>query len=129
MTQEEAQALLDRIRALALLGARTEEGRGLLTVRPEVEEIILDARALARVVVEAAGLPIEDLLEPLVERLVAGWDRWGAPTTARNQDGKWLGSFEGPGEPFTVEAETRREAYQRARREWFRRILSGRNTE
>ena len=123
MTREEAEALLDRIRVLALLGARTEEGQRILMVRPEVEEIIRDNRALARVVVEAAGLPVEELLEPLVERLVAGWDKWGAPTTARNSGGVWIGSFEGPGEPFATEAKTRREAYQRARREWFRRIL------
>ena len=88
-----------------------------------MEEIIRDARALARVVVEAAGLPVEELLDPLVERLVAGWDKWGAPTTARRPGGVWIGSFEGPGEPFATEAKTRREAYQRARREWFRRIL------
>jgi len=123
MTREEAEALLDRIRVLALLGARTEEGRRILAFRPEVEEIIRDARALARVVVEAAGLPVEELLEPLVERLVAGWDKWGAPTTARRPGGVWIGSFEGSGDPYTVEAETRREAYRLARAEWFRRIL------
>jgi len=123
MTREEAEALLDRIRVLALLGARTEEGQRILRVRPEVEEIIRDRKALARVVVEAAGLPVEELLDPLVERLVAGWDKWGAPTTARSPGGAWIGSFEGPGDPYTVEAETRREAYRLARAEWFRRIL------
>jgi len=122
---EGAKDVLSRLQALLALGARTEEGRGLLMVRPEVEEIIRDARALARVAVVAAGLPVEELLEPLVERLVAGWDRWGAPTTARTPEGKWLGSFEGPGAPYVVEAETRREAYRLARREWFRRILGG----
>jgi len=125
MSQEEAEALLDSIRALALLGARTSEGENIFSFRPEIEEILRDPKALARVVVQAVGLPVEELLEPVVERLVAGWDRWGAPSAARTPEGKWVGSFEGPGGAYAVEASSKREAYRLARREWLRRLLGG----
>ncbi len=51
--------------------------------------------------------------------------RHGAPSAARTPEGRWVGSFEGPGGAYAVEASTKREAYRLARREWLRRLLGG----
>jgi hypothetical protein len=67
----------------------------------------------------------EGLLELLAERIAEGWDRHGAPSAARTPEGRWVGSFEGPGGAYAVEAATKREAYRLARREWLRRLLGG----
>jgi hypothetical protein len=67
----------------------------------------------------------EGLLELLAERIAEGWDRHGAPSAARTPEGRWVGSFEGPGGAYAVEASTKREAYSLARREWLRRLLGG----
>jgi hypothetical protein len=66
----------------------------------------------------------EDHLNQLAEKITRAWDRWGAPSVARSPSGGFVASFEGPGGPFTAEAPSKREAYQRARQEWIRRILS-----
>ncbi|WP_216640889.1 hypothetical protein [Thermus scotoductus] len=69
----------------------------------------------------------EALLDLLAEAIAKGWDRYGAPTAARHptEEGRWVGSFEGPKPPYTVEASSKREAYRLARREWVRRMLGG----
>jgi hypothetical protein len=67
----------------------------------------------------------EGLLELLAERIAEGWDRHGAPSAARTPEGRWVGSFEGPGEAYAVEASTKREAYREARRAWIKRLLDG----
>lgn len=60
----------------------------------------------------------------IANRIVEGWDRYGAPTAARTEGG-FVASFEGPGGPYTVQAESKREAYRLARREWVRRMVGG----
>jgi hypothetical protein len=65
----------------------------------------------------------EGLLELLAERIAEGWDRHGAPSAARTPEGRWVGSFEGPGEAYAVEASSKREAYRLARRVWIKRLL------
>ena len=67
----------------------------------------------------------EALARLLAELVTEGWDRHGAPGVARHpvQEGRWVGSFEGPGKPYTVEASSKREAYRLARREWVKRLL------
>lgn len=62
----------------------------------------------------------------LAEIVVEGWDKHGAPGVARHptEEGRWVGSFEGPGGPYIVEAPSRREAYMEARREWVYRLLT-----
>lgn len=69
----------------------------------------------------------ELLLEEEARRMAGLWDRYGAPSAARKAgEGKgYVASFEGPGGPFAVEAESKRKAYQVARREWLRRLLGG----
>lgn len=68
----------------------------------------------------------EALLDLLADTIVAGWDRYGAPSVARHpeKEGVWVGSFDSPGGPYAVEAPSKREAYRLARREWIRRILT-----
>jgi hypothetical protein len=69
-----------------------------------------------------------EALEPhtLAGRLARGWDRYGAPSAARTPEGEgYIASFEGPGDPVTVKAETKREAYRTARRLWVKRFLEG----
>jgi len=67
----------------------------------------------------------EALRDLLAEAIADGWDRYGAPTAARHptEEGRWVGSFEGPGKPYAVEASSKREAYRLARREWVKRML------
>jgi hypothetical protein len=75
------------------------------------------------------GLPPEaweeGLLELIAERIVEGWDRHGAPSAARDPEGGFIASFEGPGDPVTVKAESKREAYRTARKLWIKRLLDG----
>ncbi len=65
----------------------------------------------------------EGLLDLIAERIAEGWDRYGAPSAARRPEGGYVASAESPDGPLVVEAETKREAYRQARREWVRRIL------
>ncbi len=66
----------------------------------------------------------EGLLELLAERIAEGWDRHGAPSAARDPQGEgYIASFEGPRDPVTVKAETKREAYRTARKLWIKRLL------
>lgn len=65
----------------------------------------------------------EGLLDLIAEAIAEGWDRYGAPSAARDPEGGFVASAEGPGEPIVVRASTKREAYQEARREWIRRLL------
>lgn len=65
------------------------------------------------------------LVEAIAERIVDGWDQHGAPSAARDPEGWYLASAEGPGGPFAVRAPTKRGAYQEARRVWVRRLLGG----
>ena len=65
----------------------------------------------------------EGLLDLIAERIESGWDRYGAPTAARRPEGGYVASAETPDGPLVVEAETKREAYRVARREWVRRLL------
>jgi hypothetical protein len=66
----------------------------------------------------------EGLLGLIAERIAEGWDRYGAPSAARDPEGEgYIASAEGPGEPITVLAGTKREAYREARKAWVRRLL------
>ena len=66
----------------------------------------------------------EGLLDLIAEAIAEGWDRYGAPSAARDPEGEgFIASFEGPWEPFTVRAQSKREAYREARKAWVRRLL------
>ncbi|WP_027878182.1 hypothetical protein [Meiothermus cerbereus] len=65
----------------------------------------------------------EGLLEYVAEIIAEGWDEYGAPSAARSPEGHYLASAETPEGPLTVTAESKREAYRKARREWARRLL------
>ncbi|MGC8905683.1 hypothetical protein [Thermus sp.] len=66
----------------------------------------------------------EALLDLIAERIAEGWDRYGAPSAARDPEGEgFVASFEGPGEPFAVRAGSKREAYREARKAWVKRLL------
>jgi hypothetical protein len=66
----------------------------------------------------------EALLDAIAHRITEKWDRYGAPSAARDPQGEgYIASFEGPGEPVTVRAETKRKAYQVARKLWIKRLL------
>lgn len=65
----------------------------------------------------------EGLLELIAGRIAEGWDAYGAPSAARTPEGGYVASAETPEGPLTVTAESKREAYRRARREWIRRLL------
>lgn len=83
---------------------RQKYGRHALDLSPEVWE--------------------EGLLELIAETIAEGWDRYGAPSAARDPEGEgFIASFEGPWEPFTVRAQSKREAYREARKAWVRRLL------
>ena len=66
----------------------------------------------------------EALARLLAEIVVAGWDRNRAPGVAQLDEHRAVGSFNGPGGLYTVEASSRREAYMEARREWVYRLLT-----
>ncbi len=64
------------------------------------------------------------LLDAIAHRITERWDRYGAPSAARDPQGEgFVASFEGPGDPVTVKAATKREAYREARKLWIKRLL------
>ncbi len=77
---------------------------------------------------DARDLPPEiwesRVLDEIVTAIVEGWDRHGAPSVAKDPSGGYIGSAEGPEGGFIVHAESKRAAYQEARKEWLRRILT-----
>ena len=79
---------------------------------------------------DARDLPPETwenrVIDELVNAIVDGWDHYGAPSVAKAPEGGYIGSAEGPDGGFIVHAESKRAAYQQARREWLRRILAAR---
>jgi hypothetical protein len=100
-----------------------------LEADPEKHPVL---RPLALHVASLYGRPAHDttaeaweeaLLDAIAQRITDKWDRYGAPSAARTPEGKWVGSFEGPGEAYAVEASSKREAYRLARRVWIKRLL------
>jgi hypothetical protein len=79
---------------------------------------------------DARDLPPETwenrVIDEIVNAIVEGWDRHGAPSVAKAPapEGGYIGSAEGPDGGFIVHAESKRRAYELARREWLRRILA-----
>jgi hypothetical protein len=77
---------------------------------------------------DARDLPPETwenyVIDEIVTAIVEGWDRHGAPSVAKGPQGGYIGSAEGPGNGFIVHAESKRQAYEAARKEWLRRILA-----
>ena len=77
---------------------------------------------------DARDLPPEiwenRVLDEIVTAIVAGWDHYGAPSVAKSPSGGYIGSAEGPEGGFIVHTESKRRAYELARREWLRRILA-----
>lgn len=68
----------------------------------------------------------EGLLDLIAETIAEGWDRYGAPSAARDPEGEgYVASAEGPEGPVLVRAPTKREAYREARQEWVKRLLGG----
>ncbi len=65
-------------------------------------------------------------INEIVNAIVEGWDHYGAPSVAKSPSGGYIGSAEGPGGGFIVHAESKRQAYEAARKEWLRRILAAR---
>jgi len=66
----------------------------------------------------------EALLDAIAQRITEKWDRYGAPSAARDPQGQgYIASFDGPGDPVTVKAATKREAYREARKLWIKRLL------
>jgi len=66
------------------------------------------------------------VVDEIVNAIVEGWDHYGAPSVAKSPAGGYIGSAEGPDGGFIVHAESKRAAYQQARKEWLRRILAAR---
>jgi len=62
--------------------------------------------------------------DAIVNAIVDAWDHHGAPSVAKDPSGGYIGSAEGPGGGFVIQAESKRRAYEAARREWLRRILA-----
>lgn len=79
---------------------------------------------------DARDLPPETwekrVLDEIINAIVEGWDRYGAPSVAKAPSGGYIGSAEGPEGGFIVHAESKRRAYEHARREWLKRILATR---
>jgi hypothetical protein len=77
---------------------------------------------------DARDLPPETwenhVLDEIVNAIVEGWDHYGAPSAAKAPEGGYIGSAEGPGGGFFVHAESKRATYEKARKEWLRRILT-----
>ncbi|MEN2981182.1 MAG: hypothetical protein ABDH20_00760 [Thermus sp.] len=64
------------------------------------------------------------LVEIAAERIVDGWDRYGAPSAARDPEGEgYIASAEVGPETILARGRTKREAYREARRAWVRRLL------
>jgi len=100
-----------------------------LEADPETHPVL---RPLALHVIGLYGRPAHEttpeeweaaFLDAIAHRITEKWDRYGAPSAARTPEGRWVGSFEGPGEAYAVEASSKREAYRLARREWIKRLL------
>jgi hypothetical protein len=104
--------------------------RAMCEAEPEKDPIV---GPLAIHVVNLYGRPVhattpveweEALLDAIAQRITEKWDRYGAPSAARDPQGEgYIASFEGPGDPVTVKAETKRKAYQEARKLWIKRLL------
>jgi hypothetical protein len=102
----------------------------MLEAEPEEHPVL---RPLALHVMGHYGRPVhattpeeweEAFLDAIAHRITEKWDRYGAPSAARAPQGEgYIASFEGPGDPVTVKAETKRKAYQEARRLWIKRLL------
>jgi hypothetical protein len=79
---------------------------------------------------DARDLPPETwenyVIDEIITAIVEGWDRHGAPSVAKSPSGGYIGSAEGPEGGFIVHAESKRQAYEAARREWLKRILAAR---
>jgi hypothetical protein len=79
---------------------------------------------------DARDLPTEiwenHFINEIVNAIVEGWDSYGAPSVAKSPTGGYIGSAEGPGGGFVIHAESKRRAYEQARREWLKRILAAR---
>jgi hypothetical protein len=80
---------------------------------------------------DARDLPPETwenrFIDEIVNAIVEGWDHYGAPSVAKSPTGGgYVGSAEGPGGGFIIQAESKRRAYEQARREWLKRILAAR---
>lgn len=68
----------------------------------------------------------EGLLDLIAEAIAEGWDRYGAPSAARDPEGEgYIASAEVGPETILVRAPTKREAYRLARRAWIKEILKG----
>jgi len=66
--------------------------------------------------------------DAIINAIVDAWDRHGAPSVAKAPapEGGYIGSAEGPEGGFVIHAESKRKAYEQARREWLKRILAAR---
>ena len=68
----------------------------------------------------------EGLLDLIAEAIAEGWDRYGAPSAARDPDGEgYIASAEVGPETILAWGQTKREAYREARRAWVKRLLGG----
>ncbi|BCZ90797.1 hypothetical protein [Thermus thermophilus] len=66
----------------------------------------------------------EGLLDLIAETIAEGWDRYGAPSAARDPEGEgYIASAEVGPETILARGRTKREAYREARRAWVRRLL------
>lgn len=65
----------------------------------------------------------EGLLKLIAKKIADGWDEYGAPSAARTPEGTYLASAETPEGPLTLVADSKREAYRKARQEWAQRLL------
>ncbi len=104
---------------LAMLEAEPEE-------HPVLRPLALHVMGLySRPVHETTAEEWEEaFLDAIAQRIAEKWDRYGAPSAARDPQGEgYIASFEGPGDPMTVKAETKREAYRTARTLWVKRLL------
>ncbi len=119
---------LDLVARLLAVGARTAEGRALLARAAQEQTPLLPLTP------DESGWSTDWATDPaewrrrittaIASAIAEGWDRYGAPSAARDPEGEgYIASAEGPGEPITVRAGTKREAYREARREWVRRLL------
>lgn len=83
---------------------RQKYGRHALDLSPEVWE--------------------EGLLELIAETIAEGWDRYGAPSAARNPEGWYIASAQVGPEMIHAWGKTKREAYREARKAWAYHILN-----
>ncbi len=64
------------------------------------------------------------LVEAIAETIAEGWDRYGAPSAARNPEGWYIASAQVGPEMIHAWGKTKREAYREARRAWAYHILN-----